>query len=345
MDFEDDIGADVAAAFTEAKAPDAAAAAAATPTPAPETPAGAARDEHGRFAPKPDEAAQQNSTTDQPAAAAPEAQPELIRPPASWSAQAKADFATLPEHIQKEVLKRETDVTKGFEERAAQLKRYEPLEQVIAPHRDRIHMAGVDEATYVRSLIAADEALRGPNRIQAFAQLAQMYGIDPRSFTQPGQSGQQPQAQLAPEMQALIQKVASLEQSLTQQTTQSQQAETTKLQAEIDAFAKDHLYFENVRPAVAALLRTGQATTLAEAYDMACWARPDVRPLLIKEQADKQRAEAEATARAKASNAKQAAGSITGSPAPGAAPAPANANTSIEDDVRAAFRGQSSSIA
>jgi hypothetical protein len=85
------------------------------------------------------------------------------------------------------VLKRETDVSKGFEERATQLKRYEPLEQVIAPHRI-VWRSPERTRPYVRSLIAADEMLRGPNPIQALAQIAQLYNVDLRQFAQPGQA-------------------------------------------------------------------------------------------------------------------------------------------------------------
>jgi hypothetical protein len=299
---------------------------------------GPVRDEHGRFAPKEGvKPADTQTIPTTPAQAAPEAQPEPIRPPASWSAQAKADFATLPQHIQQEVLKRETDVSKGFEERATQLKRYEPLEQVIAPHRDRLALAGTDEASYVRSLIAADEMLRGPNPIQALAQIAQLYNVDLRQLAQPGQQ-QQPQAQLPPQVQALEQRFQHLEGLMTQQLSAAQQAAQSQTQAEIDAFAKDHPYFENVRADMSALVREGRASNLAEAYDMACWARPDVRPLMLAEQEKTKQAQAAEAARAKVGQARQAAGSITGSPAPGSAPQRSGPDLSLRDELAQNFR-------
>lgn len=358
MDVEDDIGADIALAMRgDTAAPEAGAAAPAAPAAAaaegaPADAAGARpRAADGKFAAKgSSDTADQGAaleaprsdagttTTDQPAAAGAEAPSgEPIRPPAAWSAVAKSKFSTLDPEVQAEIAKRERDMDKGLAERASELKRYEPFEKVIGPHRNRLAMAGTDEVTYVQSLIAADELLRGPNRQQAIQQIAQMYGIN---LGQPAHQGQQqPQgAQLPPEYQALAQTVAQLQQSFTQQQSAAQQLENARTQSEIDAFAVDHMYFENVRPDMIAMLKSGISDNLADAYRKACWARDDIRPLLLKEDSDK----AAAALRAKANDARQASGSITGSPTPGAAPPSANANGSIEDDVTAAWRAASS---
>jgi hypothetical protein len=345
----DDIGADIAAvmkggadAGTQAPAADLASHAEAA-APAGDKP-GRERDDNGRFAraaaavPEGDAPAAQQlkiNSSDQPNAAVAEAPSgEPIRPPASWSPASKAKFATLDPDVQAEIAKREQDMAKGVQDWAAKLKRVEPLEQVLAPHLNRLAMNGVDGPGYVRSLIAADEALRGPQALQAIHQLARMYGIN---LQQPLPQGQQPPqgAQLPQEFHALSQQVATLQSAFSQQQTAAQQADEARVQEEIAAFARDHLYYENVKPEMIALLKGGVSDNLADAYRRACWARDDIRPLLLKEEADKQAA----AARAKANEAKQASGSITGSPAPGAAPpSSANSNGSIEDDLRAAWR-------
>ena len=308
---------------------------------APEPTEGQPRAADGKFAPKTEGVqapATIPTTSDQPAVAAPEAPQESIRPPASWSAQAKADFAALPAHIQQEVLKREGEVNKGFEERAAKLKPWEDVDRALAPVRSRLAMNGLNDAQYVQALVAADESLRGQNKVQAFAQLAQQYGVDLRQFGAPQQAGQQPQmAQLPPDVVAALQKIPELEQQLSQQQSAAQQAATAQTQAEIDTFAKDHLYFENVKPQMAALLQTGQASDLASAYDMACWARPDIRPLVMKEQADKDAKAAQEAAAARVGKARQAGGSITGSPAAGSAPVRNGPAPNIRDALAEAW--------
>lgn len=297
------------------------------PAKAPETPAAAApeapvRDEHGRFA-KPAEVVQAPSA-EKPQDVAPKAQ-EPIRAPASWSVAAKAKFDSLDPDLKSEIVKREREVDRGFADRATQLKRYEPLEQVIAPHRERLALAGIDEGAYVRSLVTADEMLRGPNRLQALQQIAQTYGIPLQQLAQ-GQN--QPPAQVHPDIQRLEGQVAALTNQFSAQRQTEAQAQTSQLTSTIERFAADpaNLYFENVRRQVAALLRSGvvQGATheeqLKNAYDQAVWANPETRQALSSQQAEKQRVEAEAASRARATAARAASGQITGSPSPGSAP-------------------------
>jgi hypothetical protein len=362
MDVEDDIAGDVAAALKQSSGEgESAAAAALAPAPAPAEPAATgtpddrpaqARDASGKFAAKAADAAAADAQaapaaasplTDHPAAAATEAPAEPIRPPASWSAPAKSKFPTLDPEVQAEIAKRERAADAVLAERAALNKRLEPIEQAIQPIRNQLAMNGVDDATYIRSLVAADAELRGPNRVRALAQVAQMYGIDLRQLGgQPGQPGQQPPAD--PRFQQLASQVDNLVRTVTQQQSATQAAEAARVQAELDAFARDNLYFENVKPEMVAFLRSGVSDNLADAYRRACWARDDIRPLLLKDEETKRQAAAAETARAKAAEARQAAGSVTGSPAPGASPAQAaaNANSSIEDDVRAAWAAHAS---
>lgn len=279
----------------------------------------------GKFVAKQAETAQ--DTTEQPKTV--ETPQESIRPPASWSAQAKADFAALPPHIQREVSKRESDIDKGFRERAEQLKRYEPLESVIAPHRQKWAVAGVDEATAVKQLLAASDWLDSDPQ-SALSHLARSYGVNIASLGQPSaQSGGgtgQPQAQpdpVANEIQALRQELQAIKQGKEQETQQT-------YVSQIEAFAADpaNPYFENVKPAMAKLLQSGLVETLPEAYERAIWADPTIRPLLMQQQAKP------AIDPNRALKAKMAGASVTGSP--GNSPPPTS-NGTIEDDVRLAI--------
>ena len=284
------------------------------------------RDDKGKFVAKQAEPAQ--DTTEQPKTV--ETPQESIRPPASWSAQAKADFAALPPHIQKEVSKREGDIDKGFRERAEQLKRYEPLEQLLAPRRDLWAAAGSDEVSAVRSLLAAQDLL-DKNPVQGLQFLARSYGVDIASLGQPslaqpnGGAGQ-PQAQpdpVANEIQVLRQELQALKQGKEQEVQQT-------YTSQIEAFAAnpENLYFENVKPAMAKLLTAGLASDLSDAYQQAIWADPTIRPLLQQQTAKP------VTDPNRAVRAKLAGASVTGSP--GNAPPPTS-NGSISDDIRAAM--------
>lgn len=308
---------------------------------------GRARDEHGRFAPKEGVQAAQSIPTEPktlqaPAAAAegPQAQQQPSGPPASWSAAAKADFGTLPEHIRQEVLKREADIQRGLAQQQSGAERLNRLTALFQPRAEKLRMAGVTEDQAIGQLLAAQDYLeRDP--VNAISYLARSYGVDLRVFGQ-GQGQQQPQeAQLPPVVQQLAQQVQALTNAHAQQQQQAQESQRGQYIGQVQAFATDpaNLYFENVREKMAALIQTGAAKDLPDAYQQATWADPEIRPLLLKQQAEAQAAQTAEAARAKAAQARRASGSVTGSPAPGASPARGsqNPNASLRDDLTAAF--------
>jgi len=338
FDQEDDnIEADVAAAFKAAEEPEGVVASPAQTAPVetpPEPQDERVRGPDGKFAKAPETV--QDTPQEQP-----ETPQESIRPPAAWSASAKAMFQTLDPVVQAEVVKRERDMDKGLQERATQLKRYEPVESVLAPIRDRLALAGTDDATYLRSLVAADEMLR-TNPQDALRQIAQMYGIP---FGAQAQG--QPQAQPDPasfsglNIQTHVQQAVA--QAVQQQTEQAQRAQTL---SQIEAFANDpnNLYFENVRPIMSGLLQSGKATDLATAYEQAIWADPEIRPILLREQAKAEEAKRTEAIKLKAAQAKNASGSVAGSGGHGSPVTTSNPTSTIEDDVRAAMAAAESRI-
>lgn len=315
---DDDIDADIRAALTGVEAPEAIIEPVETveeaPVEAEKAEKGPVRAPDGKFVAKVEEVAQ-----DTPKPVETEAQGS-IRPPASWTPQAKAKFASADPDIQQEVLKREKDMDRGLNEQARRLKAYEPLEEVIAPHRQKWQVAGVDEATAVKQLLAASDWLeRDPQT--AIAYLAKQYGVTAQPTGQPEQA--QPTGTASPEIQALQQELASLKQQIGSR-------EEAGMLSQIEAFKQDpaNLYFDNVRDDMAALLNAGKAKDLAEAYEMACWMRPDIRPLLQQAQV--------APAPTDVARKKVAGASVTGSPAEPRTNSN-NPNATIEDDIRAAI--------
>jgi hypothetical protein len=259
---QDDLMADVAAAVRgDAPAGDSAPApVAAAPTPVAEAPgadsSGPARDPAGRFTPK-------AGDTQVPVQAAPTAAPADAtqaeagaRPPASWSAPAKAAFSALPPIIQQEIARREGDFDKGrrdFEAKAELANRFESL---FASRKDRLAMAGMDSVQAVQRLLAAQDILDRDPRAGILA-LAHAYGVQPAQIFAQAHGQQQPQqAQPPPELAQMVQRIGTLEQTLTQQS-QSREAQERAQQAQtIQQFAADpkNLYFENVKGDMAALL-------------------------------------------------------------------------------------------
>ena len=285
---------------------------------------GRERGPDGKFIAKQPETAQ--DTTDQPSEAVAEPAKQLaIRAPASWSPAAKATFDKLPPEVQQAVAKREQEIDHGLRRKSEEVKRYEPLEQLIAPRRALWAAQGMDEASAIKTLLAAQDLLeRDPKQGLEF--LARSYGVNIASLSAQPQ-GQPYQAQPAPDSHP---EIAALKQQLQVLQSQVQTAQTAPIVSQIDAFQNDpaNLYFENVRDDMAVLLHNGKAADLKEAYDMACWMRPDIRPFLQTAQAPA------APMQDKAAQARRAAVSVTGSPGQTAI---RKSNGSIEDDIRAAF--------
>jgi len=283
---------------------------------------GRVRGPDGKFIAKAPEMVQ--DTPDQPSEAVADPAAKLaIRAPASWSPAAKATFDKLPPEVQQAVAKREQEIDHGLRRKSEEVKRYEPLEQVLAPRRAQWAAQGMDEVHAVKTLLAAQDLLE-KNPMQGLEFLARSYGVN-LNTAQP--QGQPYQAQPAPDSHP---EIAALKQQLQVLQSQVQTAQTAPIVSQIDAFQNDpaNLYFENVRDDMAVLLHNGKASDLKEAYEMACWMRPDIRPFLQTAQAPA------APVQDKAAQARRAAVSVTGSPGQTRIP---KSNGSIEDDIRAAF--------
>lgn len=344
--------------------------AAAGAEPPAEAAAGPERDENGRFKakntdPEPTEgAAEPAAAAEAPTESAKpeekEPQTEAIRIPPSLPAAVKAQWSDLKPEVQQAFHKLEETVQTAKAEWGRKGERLNRYDEIIGPHLDRWRMAGLDEFSGVQSLLAAQQLL-DRNPTDGLLQIARSYGLTPQHLVQafglPQTSAPQPGAEghsaptAMPDLQAALRPV--VEPLMQQVQTLQQRLEAEKMSAAtraIEEFASQdqNKYFDNVREDVAVLLESGRAKSLQEAYDMACWANPEVRVALQSEQrAAEQRAAAEAErqrqaqeqarAQAKAKAASAAAGSVAGSPTAGAKP-PEVPHGTLRETLQAAMR-------
>lgn len=324
------------------------------------TAASRARDESGRFAKQaaPAEPALTPATGEQPAPelnkvetveTKPAEPPKVAKvPPGSWSAQAKADFAALAPHIQDEILKRESDFSRGVNKNRETAEFGERLRQVIAPYEATIRAEGGTPELAVRDLLNTAYQLRTVSPLQKAAllmQVGQQYGADFNTYFQTQQQGGvSPEiAQLMEENHQLKQKFQAWEQSQQQAGQQALSHAVSAFMSETDESGQPkNLYVENVMDEMVALIPVirqaepglSQRDTLQKAYDRAIWARPDIRQTLVQQQtaeAEKKRKEAEAQA---VQRAKQAAVSVTGAPNGASLPVPKD---SVRSELLAAW--------
>lgn len=310
--------------------------AAETPTDAVEpeesSPSERLRDENGRFAKKsePEEPVQETvqPEPEKVEEVAEEKPPEVPqkRPPSSWKKDAQAAWDTLPEHVKDDVLRRETDFHRGIEQYKTFAQKAQAYEQAIAPYQDTLKALGVPAEQAIGALFKADSILRHglPHEKAAyFAQLAQEYGVPLEGIEQP--------PPVDPAYRALLNEVRQLRQSETQREQERQRAEMEQLNSTISKFAEGKEHFDAVRDDMAALLQAGRASDLEQAYDMAIWARPDLRTSLLEQQV--KAAEEKARAEAQRLKAKTAAVSVKGS-------SPVSGTSATPTDLRALLEAQ-----
>lgn len=306
------------------------------------------RDERGRFAKaeqaeeeqeqaKPVEAAQQHPVepSQQQAPQTEQAAAPVEGPPSNLSIQTKANWAQLPDYAKADFIRREQQMHAG-------MKRYEGCASVA----EEAERAGTNLGAYVTRVRAVDKML-SQDFMGGIDQICRQYGVNPQSLAQafsvrygvafehPGQSIQPPQtAQF--DMNAIVQQARQAVQS---------EFESREVNSVISSFANDpkHPFYANVEPMMAPLITQIKASEphlpkseiLERAYEQACWAHPEIRPLLLKQQAGSTANQIQQKAAA-ASQARAASRSITGAPTLGASPRSAP-QSSIEDDIRAAF--------
>ena len=254
--------------------------------------------------------------------------PAVLKPPVGWNAQARADFAKLPTHVQQAVAQREAEVNKGF----AILAEYKGLEQFTPV----IKASGLTHAQFTENAVNWERSLKS-NPIHTIMRAAQVGGVDMVRLARDivARSGGQPQQGQAAQPQPQAIQPQQIEQIVERRLTARERAVAEqKANQTAQEFLADpkNVHAEAVVDDMVALIQAGRAKDLPAAYEMACWARPDIRALLIKQQS------APANPRRAADQARSAARTTVGAPT-GRPPAAQSALPQTRRDaVREAYR-------
>lgn len=265
-----------------------------------------------------------------PAAGAPE-----FKIPEKWPAQVRAELQAIhaanPQHAQwlmGQYEQMRAISAQHYNKSQEHLRTYENL---LAPGRQARALKGVDDASYVRNLIAAGDYL-DKNPIAGLKHLAKTYGIEDQvQFLE--QAGGQA-AEIPPYVRELQEKTQRMEQWLATQVHGAEQQQLQAASGWIESFAsqKDekglprYPYFDEcideIIVNVQYQMSKGQQVDVKAAYDKAVWMNDSVR---LKDQ----RARSEAADKAAAAqrvrdieDAKRATISVSGSGADTRAEAP-----------------------
>lgn len=286
-----------------------------------------ARDDSGRFAAKetPIEVVKEEkpeAAIDAPIA---EEVKEERRPPSSWKKETQAEWATLPQHVQEDVLRREADFHKGIEQYKGHAQRAASYDAAIEPYKPMLQSMGVAPEAAIGELFKTYTLLHNGSqeeRAAALGQLARSAGLELDKIQE---------QQVDPRVQDLIAQNRSLQYDQVQREQQRLGQQRYELNSQINKFSEGKEHFNVVRDDMANLLETGRAADLETAYDMAIWARPDLRSGLLEQQT--KAAEERVRASMQQQRAKTASVSVRGS-------SPVSGTSAASTDLRAILESQ-----
>jgi hypothetical protein len=322
----------------------------ATSAKAPEKPGEPARDDQGRFVPKPgdpplDPAAAALAAAPAAPAAAP---PALLAVPQGMSYEQMQKFTALPVEMQQFVARTLEDVNT----RAARYGEYDQLEQgVFGPRREQMRIAGVSPVQFTEHLFSlSDFANRDPSAFVTW--FADQHGLDLAEVS----DGQQAPD---PVIRSLQQQIEGLQTHISTFTTQHQQQALEQNTREVYDFDQEKDAQGNlVRPYFGQFMMNGEIQpyvsvvkqqnpqwsnrqVLEEAYNRACWSNPTVREQLTAAKAASEEAARLAAAREHAGRSREASASVHGAPrTPQARSETAPGDRSIREELQASFAAQ-----
>lgn len=235
--------------------------------------------EDGKFHPKTVEAPKEAAPADKPKtekeASPAAASTPSVGPPPGWSEAAKQLFATLPDPVKQDIVKREGEVSSGFKEKSEQLKRYQEIEQVLSSARPVYQKWGVpNDAEAIKRLFAWEAYIRA-NPQQALQEIAGQYGVNlaQQSPTNPPATQEEIPSYIRP----LLDQFGRLNQEFNAFKSDAQRAEEARISAELTEFSKDKPYFERVRVDMGRLMQSGIAADLPTAYQKAVALSPEIQ--------------------------------------------------------------------
>lgn len=243
-------------------------------TETPQQAADRARDEKGRFVPKEGQPEAAAANPD-PAAAKPQAQPDPNdQPPARFSPDAKAAWATAPAPIKAEV-------TRAVRELETGLKQYQDFVAPIRQYAELAAQNGTSLANVFANYTRIEQGLR-QNPAETVAEILQFAGITPHQYASHilGQAPDQARMQADHHINALQNRINQLE----SQWGGFQQAQQTREQMEarnyIETFTKEHprLAEPEFAKQCGQLMQARVAADLPAAYAMVERLNPATQP-------------------------------------------------------------------
>jgi hypothetical protein len=246
----------------------------------------------------------------------------------------KEKFAALPEDVQAEITRRETEAHRRISSNDDERTFGRQFRDALAPYQAVLTAEGAQPIDAFKQFLNIAYIMRtgtAEQKLAALQQTAQIYNVPLGQLLQ-----QQPASD--PRLEPLQQRLDRIERERQAEIQQRQAQESSIIHSEIDTFAASpgHDHFEAVKLRMGHLLESGLAKDLQDAYDQACWSDPAIRSTLAAAQAQSENEKRLADQKAKTDAARRAAGSVTG--APGGAKPLSNGASDPSRDLREELR-------
>lgn len=259
---------------------------------------------------------------------------EAVTAPEDWSAEDKAAFEKLPQEGRDVLLRTHKNLVADYTRKTTEIA---PLRKALDPFRGEMQKHGLDEAQAMQHITSRamtmfqyEQALQ-QNPKAVIQQLAKQYGVE---F---GSESDTSTDYVDPEVKRLQAKIDALEGKVVQTETQRQQAQQQEIQTQLDRFAADHPYFDDLKVTMGALMQAGRASTLDEAYEMAQWSHSDIRQKILDQQQAEAAKKAAEDRKRKVKTARNASVGVKTKGKQAPTPEP---ETSLAEDLQSAFSSQ-----
>lgn len=270
------------------------------------------------------------------AAGAPEAPAAASVPLPKWlKKELEGEWGKAPQTLQQAFVKYGEDASKGIEKYKTEAATASAFMRDLQPFEQMVRAEGGTMQTAVKNMLQIASQLRAGSpqeKAQLVARTMQQYGVPFEHIAQmfgvklTDASGQPVNVNIPqqdPQLAALMREVQTLKGSIQSQQQATQQAEDARVAQALDAFAKDHPHYEQLKPQIARIINGGlvpdfetksYSEILQEAHDMALRLTPD----LYEQHLAQERERAAQAEREKANQAaalsRQAAVQVKGAP-------------------------------
>lgn len=208
------------------------------------------------------------------------AEVQEVGAPKTWTKEALADWATIPDRAKAEILKREEDFLNGITQYKAAAEVGHAYNSVVEPYKPLLQAENIDPVQLFQSFAGNHYLLtRGTpaQKVQLAASLLTGYDIPLADLL--NYIADNPSEAVDPKIRALENELNGLKRGISTATETHNTQVRERLVSEITQFAADpaHPYFDELADDISKLFAAGLATSLPEAYEKAIYANPSTR--------------------------------------------------------------------